>query len=413
MSNPTVSEETQPKTSSELSQQPQMPRRAGVMKFIAIFCGVIIVALIAGFVPRWFANSAVEEQTNALSEPTVNVLKPQTSTTESELVLPADLRPYMEAPIYARTNGYLKRWVVDIGARVKTGDLLAEIDAPEVDQQLESARGKLSQAQATLQLAEVTAKRYQTLRNAQAVSQQDADEKNADRDADQAAVNSAAADVRQLEKTQGFEKVIAPFDGTVSQRNVDVGALIQTGGTTPLFRMVQSDKLRVYIQVPQESARNVKVGAIGEVSMPEVPGHTFAAMVTRTADNIDVSTRTLLVELELNNSKGEILAGSHAQLKIKLPSAEPRLVLPANTLLFRAEGPQVGIVDANNTVQLRSVKIGRDLGKTLEIISGIEPNDQVIAAPADSLTTGLKVHIAQAQQQAMPAQASGAKSEAK
>ncbi|MGC3990828.1 MAG: efflux RND transporter periplasmic adaptor subunit [Chthoniobacteraceae bacterium] len=244
----------------------------------------------------------------------------------------------------------------------------------------------------------MTAKRYQTLRNAQAVSQQDADEKNADRDADQAAVNSAAADVRQLEKTQGFEKVIAPFDGTISQRNVDVGALIQTGGTTPLFRMVQASKLRVYIQVPQDSARSVKVGDTGDVTLQEMPGRTFPAQVTRTADNIDVATRTLLVELQLDNPQGEILAGSHAQLKIKLPSAAPRMVLPANTLLFRAEGPQVGIVDADNKVQLRSVKIGRDLGKTLEILSGIEPNDRVIAAPPDSLTTGITVRVAQAPQ---------------
>jgi RND family efflux transporter MFP subunit len=391
-----VSDPDPPQTHSDTTPTGQMPQRSGVLKFLAIFCLVIVVALALGFIPRWLARSATEQQTAALAVPTVSVLKPQSSTAVSELILPADLQPFMEAPIYARISGYLKTWKVDIGAQVQAGEVLAEIEAPEVDQQLESARGKLAQAQANLALAQVTAKRYTTLLKSQAVSQQDADEKNADRDADDAAAKAAQADVRQLEQTQGFEKVIAPFAGTVSQRNVDIGALIQAGGQTPLFRIVQADQLRVYVQVPQDAARAVKIGATGDVMLPEIPGQTFPAKVMRTAASIDQTSRTLLVELQLDNSKGELFAGSHAQVKMKLASTEPRVILPANVLLFRAEGPQVGIVDQNGKVQLRSVQIGRDLGKTLEIIRGIEPNDRVIAAPPDSLADGETVRVAAA-----------------
>jgi len=399
-----VNQDHDPEANNPAPQNAEMPKRRGVMKFITIFVFVLIIALVMGFAPRWLARSATERQTAALAEPTVNVMKPQLITTASDLLLPADIRPYMQASIYARTDGYLKRWLVDIGSKVKAGDLLAQIDTPEVDQELGNARAKLVQAQASLKLADVTAKRYDTLRKAQAVSQQDADEKNADRDTASANVQAAEADVKRLEETQGFQNVVAPFDGIISQRNVDVGALIQSSNATLLFQIVQTDRLRVYVQVPQDSARVVKIGAEGTLTLPEAPGQKYSAKVTRNAGSINVNTRTLLVELELDNPDGRLLAGSHAQLEFKLPSDQPRIVVPATALLFRAEGPQIGIVDASNKVQLCAVQIGRDLGKTLEIASGINANDRVIVSPADSLANGQSVQIAKAEA-TTPAQA--------
>ena len=363
-------------------------------RLLLVTAVILGIGLVVGAYPRWQGRAFLQEQAEALSIPIVTIIEPHARKQEHDFALPGEVRPLVEAPIYARTNGYVKRWLVDMGAEVKAGALLAEIDTPDLDQQLANARAQAVQAEASAELAKSTAARYLKLRKTSAISEQDADERNSEADSRQAAAAAARASVRRYEELQGFQKVIAPFDGIITQRNTDVGQLVDSTGTHPLFQLTQSHMLRVFVHVPEAQVSSVAVGQMAKVSFPESPGRQFEAKVVRTAGAIDLTSRTLLTELELDNAKGDVLAGSHAEVRFALSSDKPILTLPSNALLFRSEGPQAGVVDASGKVELRSLGIGRDFGRELEILSGISEKDRVILNPPDSLTDGAVVRVA-------------------
>jgi len=323
----------------------------------------------------------------------VNVVSPVPGKSGFGVPLPAEVQAFVEAPIYARASGYLKRWLVDIGAHVKTGDLLAEIETPELDQQLEQVRAELAQTDAALELAKITATRWTDLLKTASVSEQETAEKQSDLKLKQADVDAARANLHRLEELKSFAKVTAPFDGTITVRQTDVGQLIAAGSGRELFRLAQTNPLRVYVRVPQTLSRAIQVGQTAELVLAELPGKKIEAKVVRTAGAMEPVSRTLLTELEVNNSHDEILAGSYAQVQFNDSTAAPLLTLPANTLLFRAEGTQVGVVQSDGKVTVRTVKLGRDFGQTVEILDGIATTDRVIMNPPDSLANGLTVRV--------------------
>jgi membrane fusion protein, multidrug efflux system len=366
-------------------------RRVGIV--IAV---VVLIGFLAGFIPRWRQRNAVRAETVDLATPTVSIVSPKPAQAASGLMLPAEVRPELEAPIYARANGYLKRWLVDIGAHVEEGQLLAEIDTPELDQQLEQARAQLAESEAALALARTTAERWADLLKTASVSEQENAEKQADYKLKSATVEADRANVHRLEELQSFERVTAPFAGTITARDTDVGDLITAGSGKELFHLAQTKTLRVYVRVPQAAARGISAGQSAELLIPEIPGRKFTAKVVSTSGAMSTDSRTLLTELEVDNSQDEILPGSYGQVRFldAIPSAT--LTLPSNTLLFRAEGLQVGVVGPDKKVDLRSVEIGRDFGQKVEVLSGVGPADQVIVNPADSLVSGTIVRIAEA-----------------
>jgi membrane fusion protein (multidrug efflux system) len=305
----------------------------------------------------------------------------------------AEVRPLLEAPVHARASGYVRRWMVDIGGQVAAGQLLAEIDAPEVAQELARARAELAQAEAAVALAKATAERWADLLKSQAVSRQEAAERQADQQVKTAAAEASRANVRRLEELQGFTRVTAPFAGVVTARRVDVGELVTANGARELFRVAQTGRLRVFVRLPQTVAPGIAVGQEATLAVPEHPGRTFAARVVRTAGTLDATSRTLLVELEVDNAKGEILAGSFAQVRFTGTLAPATLTLPSNALLFRSEGQQVGVVGADGRVSLRTIRLGRDFGPTVEVLGGVGASDQVINNPPDSLVDGMLVRV--------------------
>jgi RND family efflux transporter MFP subunit len=357
---------------------------------------VILVAIIAGLVPRLRQRAELAAETRDLALPTVSVVLPALSSIAPGLPLPAEVKPWMEAPIYARASGYLKRWLTDLGARVETGQLLAEIDTPELNQQLERGRHELAQVEAALALAKITADRYTELVKTASVSEQETAEKQADVALKTASAAAARAEVRRLEELKSFARVTAPFAGVVTLRNTDVGDLITAGGGKELFRLAQTDKLRVFVRVPQTQALAIAPGQTAELLIPERPDRVFTVQVTRDAGAISADSRTLLTELEVDNAHGEILAGSFAQVRLSGVTSAKTLTLPGNVLLFRAEGPQVGAVQPDGRVELRTVKLGRDFGATVEILSGVSTSDRVILNPSDSLASGAMVRVAEA-----------------
>lgn len=363
-------------------------RKAGLLALV-----LIVVGTVAGLLPRLRHNAILAKETQELAEPTVSVVSPEPGKSAAGMLVPAEVKPYFEAPIYARTSGYLKRWLVDIGAEVKEGDLLAEIDTPELNQELAQAQAQLVEAEAALDLAKTTAARWAELLKTASVSEQEAQEKDADLKLKQATVESARANVRRLEDLQGFEQVRAPFDGTITSRDTDIGQLITAGSARQLFSLAQTRTLRVYVRVPETLAHSVAPGQMAELMVPELPGRTFPAKVVQTSRAMSADSRTLLTELQVDNSKGEILPGTYAQVRFTEARSEAPLTLPSNTLIFRAEGTQVGVVKADGKVELRKVTLGRDLGPTLEILSGVAPNDRVILNPADSLISGMTVRV--------------------
>jgi len=362
---------------------------------VAVLSVLIITAVVAGLIPRFRQHKELDAETRELSVPTVTIVSPKPGQSGSNLPLSAELKPLVEAPIYARANGYLKRRLVDIGTHVEAGQLLAEIDTPELDQELERARGQLAQAEAALGLSKVTAARWAELVKTASVSEQDNAEKQADFKLKTAGAESASAEVRRLEKLKSFARITAPFAGTITVRNIDEGDLIVAGAGKELFHLAQTGELRVFVQVPQAMARSIRTGQAAEMTVPELPGRTFKPKVVRTAGVMASDSRTLLVELELDNPKEEILAGGYAEVCFTEAKMKPALTLPANTVLFRAEGPQVGIVQPDGKVELRTVKLGRDFGQTIEILTGVSPSDRVIVNPSDSLATGTAVFVAQ------------------
>jgi membrane fusion protein (multidrug efflux system) len=354
-----------------------------------------VLGVIAGYLPRWRQRTDLRVETRELAIPTVTVVSPIPGKATAGLVLPAEVKPLVEAPIYARANGYLKRWLVDLGAPVEAGQLLAEIDTPELNQELARARAELAQADATLELARTTAARWAELLTTASVSEQEAAEKKADLALKSATVEAARANVRRLEEMQSFARVTAPFAGTITQRKTEVGELIAASNGKELFRLAQTRTLRVFVRVPQSVARHVTVGQAAELLLSELPNRVFPAKIVRTSGAMSAESRTMLVEMEVDNVQGEILAGSYGQVRLLEAKADATLTLPSNTLIFRAEGLQVGVVLADGKVELRPVTLGRDFGATLEILSGVTATDRVILNPADSLVSGVAVRIAE------------------
>jgi len=358
---------------------------------------LVVIGALFGLMPRWHHRAALRAEMLELATPSVAIVSPAPGKGGTSLLLPAEVRPFLEAPIYARASGYLKRWLVDMGAQVKEGDLLAEIDTPELNQELAQARAQLGQADAALALAKTTAARWAELVKSSSVSEQEAAEKQADLELKTANVDAARANVHRLEDLQSFESVRAPFPGTITARNTDVGQLISAASGRELFRLAQTGTLRVYVRVPQTAARSIVPGQIAELTVREIPGRAFPAKVVRTSGAMSAESRTLLTELQVDNSRGELLAGTFAEVRFTEAVNDSVLTLPANTLLFRAEGPQVGVVASDGKVELRKVALGRDFGPTVEILSGVSSNDQVILNPADSLVGGVTVKVAESQ----------------
>jgi RND family efflux transporter MFP subunit len=394
--------ETEDKATSQprtVSPQQVQPRRKHGWLALIIILVIVAAIVIGGIVPRLKARAALKVETYDLALSNVNVIHPTQGAPQSELVLPGNMQAFMDAPIYARTNGYLKKWYVDIGARVKANQLLAEIETPEVDQQLEQARADLTTAQANLSLSEITAKRYEDLKNTDSVSKQDVDNAHGDYEAKKATVASAQYNVKRLQELQSFQRIYAPFDGVITARNTDIGDLINSGSSTApktdLFYIAQPRKLRVYVNVPEEYSRGITVGMTADLSLAEFPDRRFQGKVVRTADAINVTTRTLLVEIDVDNPTGTLLTGSYAEVHLAVPTQASTCVIPVNTLLFRTEGLRVGIVK-NGKVVLTAVTPGHDFGDQIEIVSGLKSDDQVIVNPPDSLVSGQEVQIVQA-----------------
>jgi RND family efflux transporter MFP subunit len=360
---------------------------------------VLVVALILaawGIISRVHARSKLAKETTIAAIPSVTTFKPGLSPASEDLVLPGSVQAFIEAPIYARTSGYLKIWYTDIGSQVKKGQLLAEIDAPEVDQQFSQARADLGTAHANSELAVSTNERWKGLLATHSVSQQDADTKAGDAAAKHAAEESAGANVARLKDLESFKRVVAPFDGVVTQRNTDVGALIAAGQNAgnALFRIADTTKLRIYVLVPEPYAAATVPGMEAALVFTEHPGKSYPAKVVRTANALDPALRTLQVELQVDNSSGVLFPGSYAEVHFKVPGSNQSLRLPANALLFRSAGLQVAIVDQSNHVHLKAIVPGRDFGKSIEVLSGITATDQVVLNPPDSLSDGAEVRIA-------------------
>jgi len=373
------------------SSSPQLPHRSWGAARIGIIIG-IVVALVAawGIIGRVRAQNKLEKQTQLQNTIPVNVTHPRTDDAAEDLALPGDVQAWSDAPIYARTSGYLKRWKVDIGSSVKAGQVLAEIDTPEVDQQLAQAHADLGSAQANQQLAQSTAERWKALLAIDSVSPQEADEKSGDAAAKAAALASSQANLNRLRQLQGFKNIVAPFDGVITARNVDVGDLINPGvsGQQELFHLVDTHQLRIYVQLPQSYAASVTPGMDAELRFAEHPGQTFPAKVLHTANAIDPTTRTMLVQLVADNAKKILLPGSYVEVHFQLPVNEKVLRVPDNTLLFRGSAIQVASVDAKNHVALKTVTLGRDFGKEVEVLTGVDAKDNLIINPPDSIATG-------------------------
>ena len=374
---------------------PGAGRRRTVVIVVAVL--ILIGALALGFFPRWRERQTATANMKELAIPTVLVVSPKYGKPGGGLTLPAEIRPWREASIYARVNGYVKDWYVDIGAHVQTNDLLALIETPDLDQQLEQARAQLDLARANLHLAEITDARWQTLLKTAAVTEQDAATRTAGRETATASVAADQANVRRLEQLVSYERIIAPFDGIVTVRAVDIGDLIIAGnGGVQMFHVAKVDKLRVYVHVPEPDALGIAVGQMADLATPENPGKTFPAKVITTAEAIATASRTLLTELEVDNSQHQILPYSYGELTFQAGHTKPVLTLPSDALIFRAQGLQVGVVRPDNTVELRSVQEGRDFGQTVEILAGVTPADRVINNPSDSLVGGTLVRVADA-----------------
>jgi RND family efflux transporter MFP subunit len=358
---------------------------------------VLLIAGIITFVDRRSEGNALAKETEMVAIPTVAVVQPHAETGNDELVLPGNLLAFEESPIFARTNGYLLRWYKDIGSHVKKGELLAAIDTPEVDQELSQARANREQIKAALALAKISADRWENLRKSDSVSQQETDQQASGYQ--QALANLAASDanVRRLEQLESFKNVYAPFTGVLTRRTVDPGALINAGAQAngrELFDIALVDPLRVYVSVPQAYAPSMKVGVKAVVTLQEFPGEKFLGTIARTADAIDPATRTLNTEVDVPNKDGKLLPGSFGQVHFATGTTVQRITIPVNTMLFRAQGAQVAVVDKDSKVHLRSINIGRDYGATLEILGGIETSDQIVINPSDSLEDGQQVNVA-------------------
>jgi len=369
-------------------------RRHVALVGVGVVVGALALGIVSGIRARSAANTALRQTTEAAIT-TVRVVSPKASALTQEILLPGTTQAFTDAPIFARTSGYVKAWHADIGAHVTQGQLLAEIESPEVDQQLQQARADLETARANLRQAQITAERWEALLKTDSVSKQETDQAVSAFRAMKATVDSNAANVRRLEQLQGFEKIAAPFDGVITARNVDIGVLINAGANTAgreLFHMAAIQTLRVFVAIPELYSRAARPGSTATLTLEEFPGRSFDGRLVRTANAIDLTSRTLLVEVDVDNPRGELLPGAYVFVHLKLPGQRAAVTVPASTLLFRAEGLQVAVV-RNGQAQLVPVAIGRDDGQSVEIVSGLQPTDQVIVSPSDSLTSGTRVRI--------------------
>jgi RND family efflux transporter MFP subunit len=360
---------------------------------------LLVVAAIAlafwGISTRAKALSVVTSETREAAVPTVAILTPEKGAPQQDIVLPGTMQAFTDAAIYARTNGYLRKWYVDIGTRVRAGQVLADIDSPEIEQQLEQARADLATAEANTRLAQLTAERYRDLIKTDSVSKQDLDNANGSLEAKVTAVNSAKANVRRLEQLHGFGQITAPFEGVVTARNTDVGALIDSGSNAKeLFHVAAVHRLRVFVNVPEIYSRAALPGMKAELTLTEFPGRSFTGTLARTAQSIDTASRTLLTEIDVDNPKGELLAGSYAEVHLKLPSAQSTYKLPINAIIFRTEGVRVAVVGPDGKVSLQPVTLGRDYGDSLEVVSGIAGGERIILNAPDSIEAGQAVRVA-------------------
>jgi RND family efflux transporter MFP subunit len=375
----------------------QRGSRRGWLVGIAVLI-LFVGLLVSGILERIHTNASLRTETADLAVPTVSVVTPKRAAPSQEIVLPGNVQPYITSPVFARTNGYLEHWYFDIGAHVKKGQLLAVIASPEVDQQLQQARSNLLTAQANLDLAAITRDRYQGLKKTNAVSQQDVDNAVGTYNANKAIVEADQAAVQQYSALVSFEKVYAPFDGVITARNTDIGDLINSGSNanvkTDLFHIAQPGVLRVYVNVPEEFSQQTKPGLTAELKLAEFPGRMFTGKLVRTAEAINYTTRTLLVEVDVNNPSGELLSGAYAEVHFKVPGQASTYILPVDTLLFRKEGLNVAVVE-NGKAKLVPVVAGHDFGTSIEIVSGLQGNESVIESPPDSIVTGETVHIGQ------------------
>lgn len=365
---------------------------------------LVLIGLAIGLVPRSVASRKLIAETSVESVPIVSVVTPTSAKADWGTPLPADVQAFIQASIHARASGYLKAWFVDIGDHVTNGQVLAEIDTPELNQQLAQARAEVNQAQANLDLAKITADRWSELLKTASVSEQETAEKQSDLALKNANLEAAQANFNRLQQLKDFARVVAPFSGVVTARNTDIGQLIAAGSGPELFRMAQTDPLRVYVRVPQQYVRGLAPGQKAELTFVQLPGRTFTGELTRTAGAMDPTSRTLQVELQVSNPNDEILAGGYAQVRFSESAAPNVLMLSDNALIFRAEGLQVAVLGQDNKVSLRSVTLGRDFGKTVEVLSGLSLSDRVIDNPPDSITDGMTVQVAQTDTKDLAAQ---------
>lgn len=387
------------------SREAPQVSRGSLLTVVVILAVVTVAVAIFGIVERKHAGAQLMHYTDATAAPPVSLAQPVFEKNATEIVLPGNIQAYTLAPIYARTTGYVKAWYHDIGSRVRKGELLAVIETPELDQQLAQAKADLATAQSNAALAKVTADRYQGLIGQNAVSQQDTDNAVQALEARNTEVTSAQANVRRLEQLQSFERIEAPFDGIVTARNLDIGQLVSAAGSTntpgagtvsgskEVFDISAVQTLRVFVNVPQVYAPDAKAGVTATLTLPQYPGRTFRGKLVRTSDAVDPATRTLLAEVDVDNRSGELLPGSYTEVHLKVANPAPALIVPVSALILEPDGLHVGIVDATQHARIVRVTPGRDSGSTMEILGGLEPGQQVIANPPDSLTDGEQVRV--------------------
>ncbi len=378
-----------------------MSRRTKVLLGVLFFLILAAMVVASGIVPRLRSRQVLAEQTQAAAQPVVSTIRPKLEAAFQEIVLPGNIQAFVDAPIYARTSGYLRHWYFDIGRHVKKGQLLAEIESPETDQQLQQAKEELATARANLKLSEMTAERYTGLLRTDSVAKQEVDNAVQGAAARAATVKSTEANVRRLQEMAGFEKIYAPFDGVITARNTDIGQLIAAGPAAAgagreLFHIGAIDKLRVFVNVPQRYSHEMKIGSRPELTLPELPKRRFAGLLVRTADSLDAATRTLLVEVDVPNKARLLLPNAYTEVHFRLSAKNRSLVIPSASLAFRSEGLRVPVVVKGNQVAMAPVQLGRDFGRTVEILSGLDLNSAVINDPPDSLVEGEIVRVVSA-----------------
>jgi len=393
-------------------EPPPKVSRASVLTPVLIVFVVTVILAIVGIVRRQHASTVLAKYTATVAAPPVSVQQPTLQQSAQEIVLPGNIQAFTLAPIYARTTGYVKGWYHDIGSHVSKGELLAVIETPELDQQLAQAKADLATAQGNAKLAKTTADRYQDLIGKNAVSQQDTDNAATQLQTTTTAVNSATANMRRLEELQSFERIVAPFDGVITARNIDIGQLISaTGSTTTagagtvvgskeVFDISAVRTLRVFVNVPQIYAPDAKNGVIASLTLPQYPGRKFDGKLVRSSNAVDPATRTLLAEVDVDNPSGELLPGSYTEVHLHTSNPAPALIVPVSALILEPDGLRVATVDSNSVAHLLHVTAGRDFGTSVEILSGLQQGQGVVANPPDSLTDGEKVRIVTSKQAA-------------